>query len=577
MAGSGPEMIRRQLKSSHQLRVLLSGRSRYKLAHISHEIRRAAMKRILTILVGLALVCVFAIRVRAQSQTTALSNQDIVAMVKAGLPTDIVVAKIAASQCNFDTSPAALEQLKSQGIPSAIILAMIQASTKNASIPGNEANGIENLAQLFTKFQNAVVTVWSEFGHGTGFIVDRRGLILTNQHVIGPSEVNAVQFDATHKIRAVLLAADPDKDIAVLWANITAFPGAQVAPVIASGSGAAPVVVGERVFTIGSPLSQRKIMTTGIVSGVDSGAIISDIDINPGNSGGPLFNSMGYVIGLTTFNEQGSSGRGISGIIRIEQTRALLEQAKAKISNGSHPPDPALLPVEPTDSFPLDAIKAAALAKKFDTRPYFFSEGDYDVALITPILKYHIEEQGRVTAAREKSRRTRREGAVQGTFQPLEDLKTWAEYAGEYQPVIQIQADPKLRETFMSAFSRGLAQGAYVGPAKMRFKTDFYKMHLLCGDKEIQPIQPSKVADVLNVHSSFVSVTDATYQGFYTYPPDAISPACGKVVLELYSEKDPNKPTVKVLNPKTIDRIWGDFEAYRASHGDQTKAHSSTN
>lgn len=96
-------------------------------------------------------------------------------------------------------------------------------------------------------------------------------------------------------------------------------------------------------------------------------------------------------------------------------------------------------------------------------------------------------------------------------------------------------------------------------------------MKLMCGEKEIQPILPGKIADVLNVHNVFVSVTDATYEGFYSYPSDAISPACGKVVLELYSEKEPDKPIVKILDPVTVERVWSDFEPYRKLHAVPTQ------
>src|SRR5207245_9849302 len=58
-----------------------------------------------------------------------------------------------------------------------------------------------------------VVTVWSEFGHGTGFIVDQKGLILTNERVIGPSKIITVQFDPHNKVRATLLVADNEKHI----------------------------------------------------------------------------------------------------------------------------------------------------------------------------------------------------------------------------------------------------------------------------------------------------------------------------------------------------------------------------
>ena len=141
---------------------------------------------------------------------------------------------------------------------------------------------------------------------------------------------------------------------------------------------------------------------------------------------------------------------------------------------------------------------------------------------------------------------------------------------GEYKPTILIQATPKLRETFGSALARGLASsnGGYVGPAHMRFKTDFYRMTLLCGEKEIQPILPGKVAHVVNTQNAFVRATDATYEGIYSFPPDAISPQCGKVTLELYSEKNPEKAKVDVLSNKTVERVWSDFEPYRRSHGE---------
>ena len=109
--------------------------------------------------------------------------------------------------------------------------------------------------------------------------------------------------------------------------------------------------------------------------------------------------------------------------------------------------------------------------------------------------------------------------------------------------------------------------GYYAGPAHLKFKTDFYRMKLFCGDKEIEPIQPGKAATVRNDHNAFVNVTDATYVGVYSYPPDAISSSCGKVTLQIYSEKDPDKSESKDLDQKSIDRVWNDFRPYLAAHG----------
>src|SRR5260221_12255767 len=114
-------------------------------------------------------------------------------------------------------------------------------------------------------------------------------------------------------------------------------PNAALAPIFRTTSGKPPVQEGERVFTIGSPLTLDKIITTGIVSKVEPHTIISDININPGNSGGPLFNGAGQGIGLTTFGTCGEGGPGVSGIVRLEEALALLEQNRAK-ATGTPPP-----------------------------------------------------------------------------------------------------------------------------------------------------------------------------------------------------------------------------------------------
>ncbi len=125
-------------------------------------------------------------------------------------------------------------------------------------------------------------------------------LVLTNQHVLGPTDYIAVQFDSITKIAAVKLLADPEKDVAVIWADMSAFPNAIAAPLATTSSGEPAAIEGERVFTIGSPLTQQKIVTTGIVSKIEPHAIISDIRIDHGNSGGPLFNSLGQVPAATS-------------------------------------------------------------------------------------------------------------------------------------------------------------------------------------------------------------------------------------------------------------------------------------
>jgi S1-C subfamily serine protease len=447
----------------------------------------------------------------------------------------------------------------------------VELSNDNAT----RVAAVEDLVSIYKKYRNSVVTVQAEYGpaHGTGFIIDQSGLILTNQHVVRRSEFVAVQLDEKRRFRAVVLADDPEKDVAVLWVNFEKAPEALPVPLLQQGD--EPAVEGEKVFTIGSPLHQSKVMTTGIVSKVEKRAIISDVNINHGNSGGPLFNSRGVVIGITTFGDLPSAGGpGISGIIRIEEAARIIEAAKTNRRASSKPPaDP--LPNEPTDTYPIDAIRQIAQQDKFKVDPYIFDLGDYDVALITPVMRYrHLSTE--VRAAREKEKRTRGSAAaVQGTFQPLENLKGWREYVGDYSPVLVIQASPKLKEEFRSAFLWGTRARDSAGPARIHFKADFYKMKLLCGSEEVQPLMPGKAEHIIDVNRGALSVTDVTFDGFYVYPFDAIQPRCGTVTLQIFSEANPNQPKIKELDPRTIIAVADDFEPYRKLHG-QAGASGST-
>ncbi len=502
----------------------------------------------------LGLLVLFTPGIAAQ-ESLSLKNGDVVGLIKAGLSPTVINAKIMSTTSSFDTSPAALQELKAAGVPDEVIVTMLQAPTSPS--PTARTRVKDEMSTHFQRLQNSVLTVWSETGHGTGFIVDAKGLIVTNHHVVGPSRYIAVQFDEKHKIAAVLLASDPSRDVAVLWADTSVFPMAIAAPLAATFPG---VEEGERVFTIGSPLSQRKILTSGVASKLEARAILSDVNINPGNSGGPLFNSLGEVVGITTFGDFTSRGPGVSGIVRLEEALPLIEKARAQMADRQPPPG-EWLPVEPTEPFPLETIKAAR-AQKLDVKPYVFGAGDYDMGVLTPVFLYRADE-GEREAVKSKQKRTKQQDEA---FDPSANLYNWAEYAGHYQAVVTIRATPKLRETFWSSMGRGLAAagGAYhLGQANMKFKTDFLRMDLFCGQKLIAPIHPAKIAHVIDVRNAYIKATDATYEGLYTYPVDAFSPDCGVTMLKLYSEKKPGDPTVKVLESKTVARVWADFEGWR--------------
>jgi hypothetical protein len=434
---------------------------------------------------------------------------------------------------------------------------------------------ISEEAHLFQRLRNGVVTVEGELGHGTGSIIDGadgRGLILTNQHVVSGSRELRVQFDRRHKVHALLLAEDRDRDLAVLLVNLRACPGCPALKLAGPQAGVPPVVEGERVFTIGNPLSQEKILTTGIVSKVERRAIISDININPGNSGGPLFNLLGEVIGVTTFGEQRGGGPGVSGIVRIEEAQELLARARLKALETA-PPSAGLLPTEPDEPFPLATVKARLSAKKFDTGPYQTRVGKYYVSLLTPVFKIYVMERQRLEAAREREKKSKKKGGETagtqpsgGEADPFYNLRNWAEYAGELKAVVQILAIPQVSASWKSAFLSGALAGVTGVPvgADYKFQADFQEMTLRCDGQPLTPIQRGKAEFSTLLRSYLKTKNRSAYVGLYTYPIEAFDPAaCKSLELSIASEADPTKPEAQTLHPVIVSRVWGDFEDYR--------------
>jgi S1-C subfamily serine protease len=230
---------------------------------------------------------------------------------------------------------------------------VLELSNDNASpdsAPDETATPLTKEGQIFNSSKDGVLTVESETGHGSGFIVDPLGLVVTNAHVVEGSREIIIAFDPGHRFVAEVLVVDSEHDVAVLRFNRNAFPQAVSLGRMQRGE-ARPIRVGDPVVAIGSPLNQDKIITKGIVSKVDQGVILSDININHGNSGGPLLNGAGIVIGITTFKDLDPTGGGVSGIVRVEVAEESIQKAR-EMAQAKEPPSAAPLPAVPPASFP---------------------------------------------------------------------------------------------------------------------------------------------------------------------------------------------------------------------------------
>lgn len=157
---------------------------------------------------------------------------------------------------------------------------------------------------------------------GTGFLVDDKGHILTNAHVVDGSESVTVKLgEDGDELDAEVLGSDLSTDVAVL-----AVDPDKVDAVPMTLADSDEVAVGEAVVAIGNPFGLDHTVTTGIVSAVQreisapdgqftiSDAIQTDAAINPGNSGGPLINAAGEVVGINSQIATGGGGGGNVGV-----------------------------------------------------------------------------------------------------------------------------------------------------------------------------------------------------------------------------------------------------------------------
>jgi len=165
---------------------------------------------------------------------------------------------------------------------------------------------------------------------GSGFIIDKEGHILTNNHVVEKASAIKVRLKDGKEYDAKVIGKDPKTDIAVI--KISAKNDLPVVPLGDSEK----LEVGEWVLAVGNPFGLEHTVTAGIVSakgrvigqGPYDDFIQTDASINPGNSGGPLFNLKGEVVGINTAIVSG--GQGIGFAIPINVAKSLLPQLKAK-------------------------------------------------------------------------------------------------------------------------------------------------------------------------------------------------------------------------------------------------------
>ena len=222
--------------------------------------------------------------------------------------------------------------------------------------PGTSTRQVSTDAtvQVYQQWRPSVVTVINSVvppgfrsepqpqGTGSGFVIDKQGHILTNNHVVDQADKLEVTLSDGTTYPAKLIGRDTRFDLAVVQADI---PADQLQPVTLGDSDS--IQVGQQVIAIGNPYGLDGTVTSGIVSGrreavtepegdgVLVNAIQTDASINPGNSGGPMLDAQGNVIGVTTLGLMPNGGQaGLNFAIPINSAKQIIDTL---LSQGSYP------------------------------------------------------------------------------------------------------------------------------------------------------------------------------------------------------------------------------------------------
>ena len=227
----------------------------------------------------------------------------------------IIFAISFASHVLAKDAPASFADLAEKLMPSVVNISTTTTVVTNSNpFPGFEFPPGSPFADMFKEFGTPQTRKSAALG--SGFIIDEKGIVITNNHVIQDAEDIVVRVGGDKEYKATIIGQDPLSDIAVLQIDSKE----KFIPVNFGDSDKARI--GDWVIAIGNPFGLGGTVTAGIISARNRSIGLSryedyiqtDASINSGNSGGPLFDMNGDVIGINTaiLGKGGSIGIGFS-------------------------------------------------------------------------------------------------------------------------------------------------------------------------------------------------------------------------------------------------------------------------
>ncbi len=235
--------------------------------------------------------------------------------------------------------PRSFSELAKKASPSVVNISTVKLFKGRSQAPTMPFGPNDPFRDFFERFfRDQMPRDFKQQSLGSGFVIDRDGFILTNNHVVEKSDEIRVRFADEKEFAAKIVGRDPKTDLALIKIETDH----SLVPLPLGDSEG--LEVGDWVVAIGNPFGLGHTVTAGIVSAkyrqIGAGAydnfIQTDASINPGNSGGPLLNSAGEVVGINSAIYSQSGGSiGIGFAIPVNMAKDLLPQLKTgKVTRG---------------------------------------------------------------------------------------------------------------------------------------------------------------------------------------------------------------------------------------------------
>jgi serine protease Do len=254
-------------------------------------------------------------------------------LISAGLLFNPIVVQEANARPLAQATPGSFTELVKEARPSVVNISTVKVikggGEREPLTPFGPQDPFKDFFDRF--FKDQMPREFKQQSLGTGFIIDKDGFILTNNHVVEKTDEIKVRLSDDKEYIAQIIGRDPKTDLALIKIE----PENSLTPLPMGDSD--KLEVGEWVIAIGNPFGLGNTVTAGIVSakyrqigmGTYENFIQTDASINPGNSGGPLLNIKGEVIGINTaiFSRTGGSV-GIGFAIPVNMAKELLPQLK---------------------------------------------------------------------------------------------------------------------------------------------------------------------------------------------------------------------------------------------------------